>query len=166
MIPIALFLVAALGEIYEGIRENPGDLLLCSQGDTVTELSVSIFADSYWEETQRLEFCLAEDSLFILVFQWPGNGACLTTFSRAGDGYCMTGEFTSLFGGNGIDFVVSDAVHNSMNEVEFRLDLTGYLRGYYPDPDIPSTYVEASEYQSWIIFAADDDSLHVLSSSL
>ena len=77
----------------------------------------------------------------------------------------MTGEYTSLFGGNGMDFVVSDPVINSMNEIEFRLGLTGHLRGYYPDIGNSRTYVEPSEYNSWIVFATGGDSLRVVSCS-
>lgn len=166
MISLAVCVLTGLLGIADGLRDNPGDLLVCYPGDTVKELSVSIFADSFWEETQRLELSSGEDSLYILVFQWPGNGACLTVFHRDGEDYRMTGEYTSLFGGNGIDFVVSNPVFNSLNELEFRLDLTGHLRGYYPDPGNSDTYVEPAEYKSGIVFATGDDSLRVVSCSI
>lgn len=162
MILLVLCLVTLLGGIAEEMRCNPHNYLICHSGETVQELSVSIFADSFWVETQRLKLSACRNDVYIIVFQWPGNGACLTVFKREGEEFRLTGEYTSVFGGNGIDFVVSNPVFNLQNEVEFRLDLNGHLRGYFPDPGNSDTYVEPSEYKSWIVFTTEGDSLRVI----
>ena len=51
MLALAVCVLTSLFGIAEELRDNPGDVLVCYPGDTVKELSVSIFSDSFWVET-------------------------------------------------------------------------------------------------------------------
>ena len=155
----------ALGIGYgEQIRDPVVSLFSCMPGDTISGFDTSIFQDSFWVETQRLEVSLNEDSIILLVYSWPGNAASLSVFKVIENGYKMVGEFTSCFGGNGIDFVISDKIITTPNDLEFRLDWTGYLRAYYWG-DEGTQHVQSSSASSWVVMRTDASELFVVSDS-
>ncbi|MCK5785360.1 MAG: hypothetical protein KAH54_02235 [Candidatus Sabulitectum sp.] len=157
---ITLLILAILSDGYEVEIRNPGEgIFACRTGEVVPEISPSIFEELEWEETSRHGVIAGEDSLYISVFTNAGNGAVVTVFRRFGSGYLFIGEFTSLFGGNGIEFVVSDPFISANGEVLFCLDWTAYLRGYYAVPDDEDSHVSPSELSSFFILATDGDSL-------
>ncbi len=161
-VSIVFFLIVLAGGYEEEIREDGEWLFVCGKGEIVAEISPAVFSCPGWEEISRLELPAGEDSLFISVFSSGGNGAVLTVFRKAESGYQFVEEFTSLFGGNGIEFTVSSPFVSADGELFFRLEWTAHYRGYYAIPGDEESYVSQSELSSFLILAADGDSLRTV----
>lgn len=111
IISLIAFVLATFG-YEEEIRENCEWLFSIDKGECVQEISNDIFSQLEWEEKSRRGFVAGEDSVFISLFSNAGNGAALVLFRKSESGYVFVDEFTSLFGGNGIEFSVSHPEHD------------------------------------------------------
>ncbi|MCK5130867.1 MAG: hypothetical protein KAR40_01780 [Candidatus Sabulitectum sp.] len=81
-------------------------------------------------------------------------------FRKSESGYVFIDEFTSLFGGNGIEFSVSDPLESANGELLFRLEWTEYCRGYYSIPGDGSSYVSPLELSLSQILSTDGKNLY------
>ena len=155
-----ILLLSILSGGYEAeLREDGEWLLTCERGEIVTEVSPSFFREVEWVERSRHGVLAGDDSLFISVFMNDGSGAVLTVFRKVESGYLFIGEFTSLFGGNGIEFVVSDPFVSASSELLFRLDWTVYFRGDHSVTGGEDSYETPLKLSSFFILATDGDSL-------
>jgi hypothetical protein len=158
---LAVFLMTQGGYECE-IRESGSTLLQCSSGEYVQVISPALFSQPGWTEAYRQGYSLNQDSIFISVFSNPGNGAVLTVFRKEESGFVLVDEFTSLFEGNCIEFVVSAPLISGSRELYFRMDWAATFRGYYSDPDNEDSFVAPSELSSFLIFATDGNSLRTV----
>jgi len=143
------------GGYEQEIRDRGDTLLPCSYGETVESISPAIFSVPGWEEESRLGFLLNEDSVFVSVFTNQGCGAVLTVFRKVDGGFRLSGEFTSMFEGNGIEYAVSAPMISGNGELHFRLDWTINFRSRGADSENTESCVSSTELSSFLILATD-----------
>ena len=158
---ISTMFLALLMELWVPGQAPSECYLYCMPGDAVSELNCSIFQDTFWVETQRVSVCLGEDSVFLMVHAWPGNAANLSVFKAIDNGYRIAGVYTNCFGGNGVDFVISDKIITTTEELVFRLDCVGHLRAFHQETEKGTIHHPCTTCNAWMMISTYGDTMRV-----
>ncbi|GEM_PF-3046350 len=156
-----IFLIAAVisGGYEQEIRGDCQSVFTIACGDTVQEITAGIFSEPLWVEVSRDEFAVKCDSVVICIFTSQRNGASLVLYKKADSGFIFEDQFTSLFGGNGIDFFLSHPFESASGKLLFRLNWTAFPVGYYAVPGDESSFVAPPAISSFFVLSTQGDSI-------